>query len=168
MDEIRHDARARKGARRALAEAPFPVYVPQGLEWEPFLWDFLEDAPPRAIGAECEEPWLSVTTELPDVTEIPAEALRAALADAMDAEPPRDGRSDAAYALAVFRQEERIDLLTAELAVERGVLRVEGREVAAQVMRAGEAWAAYADLGEVVVVVGSERLPMRDVELVRG
>lgn len=143
-----------------LGWAWFSVFVPDGLPWEP------EDAPDCAI-VVVEDPVVVVVTEPADGAPEPAEALRDAVADVLADDGPPPGRSHAAYLLEMAREDERIERIVGDLAVERGALRVEGEPAPCLVMRAGAAWAAHVELGDVVVTASARDVPIERVALVR-
>ena len=149
-----------------LDDAEFPVYVPEGLAWIPQA--YYADVGYASATVACEEPWVAVTTEpLATATEAP-EALRDALLDVLpEAEPSGLGRSDAAYLLEVDQLDARLEAEVADLAIEAGALRVDGREVPCQVLVRRESWAAYAVLDEVAVIVASGDVAISDVALTR-
>lgn len=154
----------RERGRRDLERAPFPVYVPDGVDWQPESW-FGEEV--LSVSVLFEHPRGAVVTEPAAEALEPAEALRDAISDMLEPDGPPPGRSHAAYLLEMAQEDDRIERQVADLAVENGTLRVDGADVACKLMRTPDAWAAYVELGEVVVTAGACGTPVESFALVR-
>ncbi len=154
-------------SRAALERAAFPVYAAEGLPAEPFSWFGDDEVVSVTLGSL--DPWTAVTTEPLEHAAEPPEGLREALVDALTdtAGPRAAGRSTAAWLLASRLADARLEAEVDDLAIEGGVLRVDGRETPCQILRTHRAFAARVQLDEVVVTVASVAVAVGDVSLVR-
>jgi hypothetical protein len=159
------DETVREHGRRDLERAPFPVYVPEGVDWRPESWFGGGDV--LSVSVLFDEPRGAVVTEPAADALEPAEALREAISDMLATDEPPPGRSHAAHLLEMAQEDERIERQVADLAVENATLRVDGAEVPCKLMRTHDAWAAYLELGEVVVTAGAAGIPLERFGLVR-
>ena len=164
FDRATQDDAVRRRGQQNLERAPFPVYVPEGVDWRPEGW-FGDEV--LSVAVLFEDPRGAVVTEPVDEALEPAEALRDAISDLLGQDGPPPGRSHAAYVLEVTQEDERIERQVADLAVENGTLRVDGAAVPCKLMRTRDAWAAHVEIGEVVVTASASGTSIESFSLVR-